>query len=517
MKSLFARTRLGVAVASAFVGGIVLTAAFDLTPFGHAQQAGSTRPTASQVRSLEETGNAFVSIAEHVTPAVVSISAESDAPQVARGQTRRDLPPGWEDFFRQFGGQPPGPSQSSGTGFLVTGDGYILTNNHVVAGADRLLVTLHDGREFRAKLIGRDPDTDVAVIKIDGKDFPTVTLGDDEKLRIGEWVVAIGNPLGLNFSVTAGIVSAKGRDAYDIRLPQAGGRNEYAITDLIQTDAAINPGNSGGPLVNIRGEVIGINNAIASQTGYFAGYGFAIPITLARDVMSDLVKHGRVRRAVIGVQIRQVNEDDAAVAGLKEIRGAIVGDFNEGSPARRAGLEVNDVIIAIDGQPVDKVSTLQRLVRSHEPGETVTVDVMRYGKERSFKVRLDEAPTDGTRALASSGRPSDSTAPTRANDKLGIVVEPVTPQWAAARRLDSVPPGIAVAEVLPDGPARERLSPGDVITAVIHPAPERPIRTPADLQQVLGRMSTGDYLTLRVYNAAARQSRVVNMRVGSSP
>jgi serine protease Do len=516
MRPRFARTRLGVAVASAFVGGMVLTAAFDLTKFGYAQQTGPSRPTPSQVRSLEETGNAFVSIAEHVTPAVVSISAESDAPPVARGQTRRQMPPGWEDFFRQFGGQPPGPTQSSGTGFLVTKDGYILTNNHVVEGADRLLVTLHDGRTFRAQLVGRDPDTDVAVIKIEGNDFPMVAFGDDDKLRIGEWVVAIGNPLGLNFSVTAGIVSAKGRDSYDVRLPQAGGRNEYAITDLIQTDAAINPGNSGGPLVNIRGEVIGINNAIASQTGYFAGYGFAIPITLARDVMSDLVKHGRVRRAVIGVQIRQVNEDDAAVAGMKEIRGAIVGDFNEGSPAKKAGLEVNDVIIAINGQEVDKVSTLQRLVRGHEPGETVSVDVMRYGQQRTFKVRLDEAPA-APATVASSRQESEAAAPNRTSDRLGIVVEPVTPQWAQARRVDSVPAGIAVAEVLPDGPARERLNPGDVITGVIHPAPERPIRTAADLQQVLARMKSGDYLTLRVYSAAARQSRVVNMRVGAEP
>lgn len=517
MRSRLARTRLWVVALSAFAGGVLLTAAFDLTPFGYAQQTGTPAPTASQVRSLEETGNAFVSIAEHVTPAVVSISAEADARPVARSpQQRRQLPPGWEDFFRQFGAQPPGPSQSSGTGFLVSKDGYILTNNHVVDGADRLIVTLHDGRTFHATLVGRDPDTDVAVIRIEGKDFPTVALGDDQKLKIGEWVVAIGNPLGLNFSVTAGIVSAKGRDSYDVRLPQQGGGNEYAITDLIQTDAAINPGNSGGPLVNIRGEVIGINNAIASQTGYFAGYGFAIPITLARDVMNDLVKYGRVRRAVIGVQIRPVNEDDAAVAGMKEIRGALVGDFNEGSPARKAGLAVNDVIIAIDGQPVDKVSTLQRLVRGHEPGETVSVEVMRYGQKRTFQVKLDEAPAEARR-VASERPPENATPTTRNTEKLGIVVEPVTPQWAAARRVDSVPPGVAVAEVLPDGPARARLQPGDVITAVVHPAPERPIGTVTDLQQALARYKDGDYITLRVFNAAAQQQRVVNLRVGSEP
>jgi len=518
MKSRLASTRLWLVALSAFAGGVLLTAAFDLTPFGYAQQAGAPAPTASQVRSLEETGSAFVSIAEHVTPAVVSISAEADARPVTRSpQQRRQLPPGWEDFFRQFGGgaQPPGPSQSSGTGFIVSADGYILTNNHVVDGADRLIVTMHDGRTFHATLVGRDPDTDVAVIRIEGKDFPTVSLGDDEKLRIGEWVVAIGNPLGLNFSVTAGIVSAKGRDSYDVRLPQQGGANEYAITDLIQTDAAINPGNSGGPLVNIRGEVIGINNAIASQTGYFAGYGFAIPISLARNVMDDLVKYGRVRRAVIGVQIRPVNEDDAAVAGMKEIRGAIVGDFNEGSPAKKAGLEVNDVIIAIDGQPVDKVSTLQRLVRSHAPGETVSVDVMRYGQKRTFQMKLDEAPTESARTVAAAEPAEVAPAPTRTTEKLGIIVEPVTPQWAASRRVDNVPAGVAVAEVLRDGPARARLQPGDIITGVVHPAPEQKVSGVDDLQKALARFKDGDYVSLNVYNPGTQQQRVVNLRVGS--
>ena len=519
MASRFARSRMGVAVASAFVGGIVLTAAFDLTPFGYAQQTSTPRPSASQVRSLEETGNAFVSIAEHVTPAVVSISAEADAPRVARnpqqqGQ-RRQLPPGWDDFFRQFGAPQQGPMQSSGSGFLVSPDGYILTNNHVVEGADRLIVTLHDGREFHAKLVGRDPDTDVAVIRIEGSDFPTASFGDDQRLRIGEWVVAIGNPLGLNFTVTAGIVSAKGRDSYDVRLPQQGGSNGYAITDLIQTDAAINPGNSGGPLVNIRGEVIGINNAIASQTGYFAGYGFAIPITLARDVMQDLIKFGRVRRAVIGVQIRPVNADDAGVAGLKEITGALVADLPDDSPAKRAGLQVNDIIIAIDGKPVDRVSALQRLVRSHEPGETVAVDVMRYGDRKTFRVRLEEAP-EAPRQVAAAPASHDE-AQSGSTSKLGIVVEPVTPEWARVRRVDSIPNGVAVAEVLPDGPARERLAPGDVITEVLRPGPARPIRTVADLQQLLGRLHEGDYVTFRIVNAATQQQQVVNMRVGGLP
>ena len=508
------RARFGAAVAAAFLGGVMLTAAFDMTPFGYAQQSGSTRTTAREVRSLAETGDAFVSIAERVTPAVVSVSAEASARQPSASQ-RRQLPPGWEDFFRQFGGPPNAqPRQSSGTGFIVSGDGYILTNNHVVADADRVRVRLNDGREFPARIIGRDPDTDVAVIKIEGSNFPTVPFGDDNAVRIGEWVVAVGNPLGLDFTVTAGIISAKGRSASDVQLPTAPGEGGgYEIVDLIQTDAAINPGNSGGPLVNIRGEVIGINNAIASQTGYFAGYGFAIPITLARDVMEDLIKHGRVRRAVIGVSIRPVNADDAGAAGLDEIRGALIGDFSgEDSPAQRAGLRPNDVIVAIDGKPVDRVSTLQRIVRAHEPGETVSVDVMRYGEKKSFRVRLTEAPSSNEVAAAAPPRPARTGG--TSSEKLGVVVAPVPAEITRVRQLDSVPTGVLVAEVSPDGPARDRLAPGiDIIQEIIHPV-ARQVRTPQDLQSAVAGLKQGDYLSLRVLRTTNNQRLIVNLRVG---
>ena len=520
MAPRFPRLRYGAAVATAFAGGLVLTAALDLTPFGYAQQTGTARPPVSDVRSLAETGDAFVSIAEHVTPAVVSISAEADARRPSGGgdgAQPRNMPPGWEDFFRQFGGpQRQGPRQSSGTGFLVSRDGYILTNNHVVEGMDRLRVRLNDGRQFGARLIGRDPDTDVAVVKIEGGDFPMVAFGDDTRLRIGEWVVAIGNPLGLDFTVTAGIVSAKGRSATDVQLPQDPNDGGYAIVDLIQTDAAINPGNSGGPLVNIRGEVIGINNAIASQTGYFAGYGFAIPITLARDVMEDLIEHGRVRRAVIGVNIREVNPDDAGVAGLGEIRGAVVGGFTgERGPAERAGLQANDVIVAIDGKAVDRVSTLQRFVRSKEPGETIAVDVMRYGDRRTFRVRLDEAPATRTVAAAPVRSPEEAPGAGASADKLGIVVQAVPADLVRARRLDSAPVGVLVAEVAPDGPARERLVAGvDVIQEIVHPV-RRQIRAPQDLQAALAGLDAGDYVSLGVFNTASQQRTVVNLRVGS--
>jgi len=301
MATASSRARLGAAVVVAFLCGLVFASGFDLTRFGFAQQGtAGAKVASSQVQSLAETGSAFEAIADHVTPSVVSIHTQTVR---TRPRMRGGPPgsaPGIEDFFRQFEQQAPREQvqEASGSGFIVSKDGYILTNNHVVADADKVTVTLLDKRSFEAKVIGRDPTTDVAVIKIDGSNLPVATLGDDNVARVGQWVVAIGNPLGLDFTVTAGIISAKGRPLPGL-LP-----NNYAITDYIQTDAAINPGNSGGPLVNIRGEVIGINSAIASQTGYYAGYGFAIPVTLAKEVMNDLIKYGKVQRAVIGVAIK---------------------------------------------------------------------------------------------------------------------------------------------------------------------------------------------------------------------
>src|SRR5688500_14916106 len=319
MARTFFRARILGASAIAFAAGLVFAAGFDLTPLSHAQQR-DTRPLNAEVKPLAEVSNAFNKIAAEVTPAVVSIDAERDAREAQRPRGQQRVPPGLEDFFRQF--EQPGrplPEEASGSGFIVSEDGYILTNNHVVAEFDRVNVTLTDRRTFSAEVVGRDPDTDLAVIKIDAKGLPTAKLGDDRTSQIGDWVLAIGNPLGLDFTVTAGIVSARGRAVRGLQ-PQ----NQYAISDFIQTDAAINRGNSGGPLVNIRGELIGVNSAIASQTGFYSGYGFAIPVTLAKNVMEDLIAHGRVRRAVIGVSIGEIDAEDARAAGLGQIAGVKV-------------------------------------------------------------------------------------------------------------------------------------------------------------------------------------------------
>jgi serine protease Do len=509
------RLRFLAAVSGAFVGGLLLASAADLTRFSWAQQDGS-RPPESAVRPLAEVGSAFEAIAEHVTPAVVSIQTRRIATATRQRTLPRGHPPGIEELFRQFEQQQPQrerAEESSGSGFIVSRDGYILTNNHVVADADRVTVTLLDKRTFSARVIGADPTTDVAVIKIDGTNLPVVSLGSDENARVGQWVVAIGNPLGLDFTVTAGIISSKGRNLPGLL------QNTYAITDFIQTDAAINPGNSGGPLVNIRGEVIGVNSAIASQTGFYAGYGFAIPITLARQVMDDLVAYGKVRRAVLGIAIDDVNAQSARSAGLREIYGVIVQAYSptDESPARRAGIEPGDVIISINGQRTDRVGTLQRIVRGHKPGETVTVEVMRFGDRKTFRVRLAEAPEETRREVTPTApvEPTSDPSAGKQLDKLGITVEPMTAALATqAEVAEQYRRGLVVSDVAAAGSAYRVLTVRDVIVEVLNPRPRRQVTSVAQFEQILGPLKDGDVVTLMVYNTMNKSTRVVTLPVG---
>jgi serine protease Do len=496
MPTSVSRVRLVAAVATAFVCGLLFASGFDLTRFGFAQDGSKgTKVASSQVQSLAETGNAFEAIADHVTPSVVSIQTTRLPSSRQRGN-RPDI----EEFFRNFQPSPQerAPQEASGTGFIVSKDGYILTNNHVVADADKVTVTLLDKRSFDAKVIGRDPSTDVAVIKIDGSNLPVTALGDDNTARVGQWVVAIGNPLGLDFTVTAGIISAKGRPLSGLL------RNQYEITDYIQTDAAINPGNSGGPLVNIRGEVIGINSAIASSTGFYAGYGFAIPVTLAKQVMDDLIKYGKVRRAIMGVAIVNATAVEAKAAGMKEVTGVYVRAYSDesNSPAKDAGVQPGDVIVSADGKPADRVSTLQRIIRDHKPGESVTLDVMRFGQKKSFKVKLIEAPDAPQVASADDqGSLLPAASEGRRFDKLGITVEPVSPALVTrARVAEPYRRGLLVSDVNVTGPAYRRVDADNtILVKVLNPGPQRELHTPADLDAVLSGLKKGDVVTFLVY------------------
>jgi serine protease Do len=495
-----AKARIIIATSAAFIGGVAFASGLEWTAGSHAASILQSQPTV-EGRPVADLSEAFVAIAESVTPAVVNISAE-------RTQAVRGHPPIPEQFRRFFElpEMPEGeiPVGGTGTGFIISSDGHIMTNNHVIENATRIRVTLRDRRQFDARVVGRDPTTDVAVIKIETQGLPVARLGRSESARVGEWVMAIGNPMGLDFTVTSGIVSAKGRPLPILRQSLPGETSGLAIEDFIQTDAAINPGNSGGPLVNLRGEVIGINTAIASGTGTFTGYGFAVPIDLARRVADDLIQYGRSRRPVMGVQIRAVTPEDAEVFRLPRVAGAVVHDFGEPSPAQRAGLQRGDVIVAIDGRQVEQSNELQRVIATRRPGETVTVEVIRYGERRQFQVPLTEAAAPEVAARTEPAR-------ARGEQRLGIQVQAVTPELARRHGLRTTD-GVVITEVQRGSPAaRAGLAPGDRIVAVDRQA----VRDVAQVQRTIASKRPGEIVSVDVETTRGEQvtRSILNIRI----
>lgn len=400
----------------------------------------------------------FTTLVEQASPAVVNISTKQKLPdRLASGQMPdlEGLPPMFREFFeRNMPQQPRSPrgdrqreAMSLGSGFIISSDGYVLTNNHVVADADEIIVRLSDRSELQAKLIGTDPRTDVALLKVEGKNLPTVKLGDSEKLKVGEWVLAIGSPFGFDHSVTKGIVSAKGRT-----LP-----NDTYVP-FIQTDVAINPGNSGGPLFNMKGEVVGINSQIFTRSGGFMGLSFAIPIDVAIDVSNQLKKDGKVSRGWLGVVIQEVNKDLAESFGLDKPAGALVAQVLENGPAAKGGLQVGDVILSMNGQPIVMSADLSHLVGSLKDGEKAKLEIIRNGKRQTLDVAVGPMPDDDA-DIAAGSSPEGSAE--RNSNRLGVSVSDLTAEQKKTLELKG---GVVIKEVQ-DGPAAMiGLRPGDVIS-----------------------------------------------------
>jgi len=399
----------------------------------------------------------FTTLVEQASPAVVNISTKQKLPdrRVAAGQMPdlEGLPPMFREFFeRNMPQQPPSPrgdrqreAQSLGSGFIISSDGYVLTNNHVVADADEIIVRLSDRSELQAKLVGTDPRTDVARLKVEVKNLPIVKLVDSDKLKVGEWELAIGSPFGFDHSMTKGIVSAKGRT-----LP-----NETYVP-FIQTDVAINPGNSGGPLFNMKGEVVGINSQIFTRSGGFMGLSFAIPIDVAIDVSNQLKKDGKVSRGWLGVVIQEVNKDLAESFGLDKPAGALVAQVLENGPAAKGGLQVGDVILSMNGQPIVMSADLPHLVGSLKDGEKAKLEIIRNGKRQTLEVGVGAMPDDD----ADIGTGAEGSAE-RSSNRLGVSVTDLTAEQKKSLELKG---GVVIKEVQ-DGPAAMiGLRPGDVIS-----------------------------------------------------
>ncbi len=463
------------------VVGILLAGGAALAAMPVQSKTAAEAPLWTQAsQSPAATATPWPAVAKKDTPAVVNISTTQIVknPMAFKGGGNPNDP--FQPFFHQFFGNIPQTSRvrSLGSGFIIRADGYIVTNNHVVDHATDIRVKLQDGREFPGTVVGRDPMTDLALLKVDATSLPTIPLGNSSKMAVGEPVMAIGNPFGLSGTVTTGIVSAEGRVI-----------GEGPYDNFIQTDASINPGNSGGPPVNSLGEVVGINTAIFSQSGGSVGIGFAIPINEAKTVLPQLLTKGHVTRGYLGVSIQSLNPGLAKALHLQQDKGALVAQVLPESPAAKAGFKAGDVIVGYDGHPIGASSDLPRLVAATPIGQTATVQVLRDGKPMTLTAEVAELPEPQQQAEAT---PSS-------REQLGISVQPLTP--ALAKQL-GVPDtaGVVVAGVKDGSPAADAgIQPGDVIVE----ANQKPVKSVGDLRQVLAAQKAGEPTLLRIHRKDA--------------
>ncbi|MGC3873041.1 DegQ family serine endoprotease [Halomonas sp. GXIMD04776] len=450
---------------------------------------------AAQARELPD----FTELVKQAAPGVVNISSTREVKQRSMpfgGSHGQDIP----EFFRRFfedqmppghGQRGPGRSQelqSLGSGFIISKDGYVLTNAHVVDGADSIVVRLNDRRELDAELIGADAKTDIALLKIDGDNLPTLDLGDSERLEVGEWVAAIGSPFGFDHSVTAGIVSAINRT-----LPSD------AYVPFIQTDVAINPGNSGGPLFNLEGQVVGINSQIFTRSGGFMGLSFAIPINVAMDIADQLRDDGRVSRGWLGVVIQPVSKDLAESFGLDGPEGALIADVAPDAPAAKAGLKAGDIVLSVNGEAVERSATLPRLVGRIDPGNDAKLEILRDGERVTKTVTVGDWPEEGM-PMASSGGKGDP------RTRLGVTVASLSDEQLESLNLSS---GVRVEEVAPDSVAASAgVRPGDIIVSL----DQQDIDSAKRLSEVVSNIEGNRAVPLRLYRDG--RSLFVALRLG---
>ena len=462
---------------------VLLTLLFSITPLP--TFAEDTR----SIDTLRQMGKAFAQIAEKASPAVVGITATQvvaqDYPTMRERPFGQPFDPFEDDFF-DFFFRRPAPRQRSpqrklhrpvqGSGFIVSSDGYILTNNHLVGEAEDIKVKLRDGQDFKAKVIGTDPGTDVAVIKIDANDLHYLALADSDVLEVGEWVIAIGNPFGLSHTVTQGIVSAKGRSG--LRFP--GHIPEYQ--DYIQTDAAINRGNSGGPLLNLDGKVIGINTAIYAPSGGNVGIGFAIPVNMAKAVYGQLVESGTVVRGFLGVGIQDLTPKLADSFGLQDTKGTLLAEVFEDSAAEKAGLKQGDIVVELDGQPVEKTKELQKRVAMLKPDTKVKIVVLRDGKRKTLTVKLGKRPSNGQIARAKP----------KTVEQLGVHVQNLTDDLAERLGYEGLS-GVVVTQVEPGSEAAQK---GITAGTLIMEVDRKPVKNTKDFNEAMEQAANQGFVLL---------------------
>ncbi len=478
---------LGLAL-SAMVGGGVAVGSYKLLD-DDAPAAGQQLPNTNvrYTSAMRESnvivpeGLNFVTSAELVTPAVVHVTTEYKV------QARRGGPSEIHPFFRDFFGdefegyqRQQGPAMGSGSGVIIASNGYIVTNNHVIDRADKIQVILDDKRTFDATLVGTDPNTDIALLKINADNLPALRYGNSDNVKVGEWVLAVGNPFNLNSTVTAGIVSAKGRNVGILQ-----GAGNMSVESFIQTDAAVNPGNSGGALVNLNGDLIGINTAIASQTGSFAGYSFAVPSSIVSKVVDDLLKYGEVQRALLGVQMQEVDAELAKEKGLKTLNGVYVAGFSESSAAKNAGIEQGDVITEINGVKVNTGAQLQEQVTRYRPGDKIKVSYLRGGSTKTANVTLRNA----------SG--STEIVKRDPNSNKAMTIDGAKFEAASKQELNKldITGGVKVSDVEDSKFAETGMKDGFIITSI----DRNPTNTPQDVSKILNGARRGGLLIEGVY------------------